>query len=181
MPRCLYGLSAVSVQSVRQHHRVLALARATYSLSWNSPQIRCCVIIVAAQSRRRRSSRLPCLSAPGPAAEIARNSSRCDARVRAHVPGSAHRAVTRNATREGTRGAGDLNDPISYLYCASVSGLTRSGFCPKHSAPHAVEFARRICARHSGNQRRDARTRDQQTSGMISHVKPLFRLWPSRS
>ena len=110
------------------------------------------------------------VSAPGPAAEIARNSSRCDARVRAHVPGGSHRAIARNATREGTGGAGNLNDPVGHLYCASVSGLTRSGFCPKHSAPHAVEFACRICARHRGNHRSDALGPDQQTSGMVSHA-----------
>ena len=63
------------------------------------------------------------LSAPGSAAEIARNLSRCDAVVRAHVPGGSHRAIARNATREGTSSAGNLNDPVDHLYCASVSGL----------------------------------------------------------
>jgi hypothetical protein len=112
------------------------------------------------------------VGAPRSATETPRNLSRRDARVRAHVAGGAHRAIARNAAREGTGRAGNLNDPINHLYCASVSGLTRPGLCPKHSAPRTVEFARGICARR-GNHRRDARARDQQTSSMASHVDPI--------
>jgi hypothetical protein len=87
---------------------------------------------------------------PGSAGEIARNASRSDAVVRTHVPGRPHQTSARHATGERTRGARNLYDPAGHLHGASGGGRTWSGFCPKHSAPGAVELARRIRARRGG-------------------------------
>ena len=90
---------------------------------------------------------------PGSAGEIARNASRSDAVIRTHVPGRPHHAGARYATGERTRGARNLYDPVGHLHGASGGGRTWSGFCPKHSAPGAVEFSRSVCGRRGGSRR----------------------------
>jgi hypothetical protein len=93
---------------------------------------------------------------PSPAGGIARNTSRGDAVARAHVPGRPHHPGARHATGERTRAARNLYDPVCHLHGASGGGRTWSGFCPKHSAPVAVEFTRSICARRGGSRRSNA-------------------------
>jgi hypothetical protein len=87
---------------------------------------------------------------PRSAGEIARDASRRNAVVRPHMPGRPHHTGARHAAGERTCGARNLYDPVGYLHGTSGGRRTWSGFCPKHSAPCAIELACRVCARCCG-------------------------------